>query len=59
MSTRSLETEQKEAAARDKFDGWVGEIAFAIPLMILSGIVWFAAMFGMHFIQWGSLFTQG
>lgn len=57
MSNRQ-EIEMREAAARDKADGWVSEFAFALPMMVLSAVVWMSAMIGMHYIEMGSFFTD-
>ncbi|MCQ9346554.1 hypothetical protein [Corynebacterium phoceense] len=55
MSTR-LETEKQEAAAREADNGIAKEFLFAIPMFILSAIVWLGALMGMHYIEMGSLF---
>ncbi|QPK79967.1 hypothetical protein G7Y31_04550 [Corynebacterium lizhenjunii] len=55
MSNRQ-ELETREAAARDKGDGWVGEFVFVIPMFILMAIVWWGSLVGMHYIEWGTLF---
>lgn len=57
MATRQ-ETEAQEQAARDKADGWVSEFLFVVPMFLLMVIVWYGALFGMHYIEWGSFITQ-
>lgn len=57
MATRQ-ETEAQERAARDKGDGWVSEFAFVAVAFIILAVVWFAALLGLHYIEWGSLISE-
>ncbi|MCZ9297627.1 hypothetical protein [Corynebacterium hesseae] len=55
MVERDLAQEQREAAARDKSDGWVSVFVQWIPSMLLSVVMLGAMMFGMYYIEHGTL----
>ncbi|MTD98303.1 hypothetical protein FKE98_03420 [Corynebacterium aurimucosum] len=55
MVERDLAQEQREAAARDKADGWVSVFVQWIPSMLLSVVMLGAMMFGMYYIEHGTL----
>lgn len=55
MVERDLAQEQREAAARDKADGWVSVFVQWIPSMLLSAVMLGAMMFGMYYIEHGTL----
>ena len=55
MVERDLAQEQREAAARDKADGWVAVFVQWIPSMLLSVVMLGAMMFGMYYIEHGTL----
>ena len=56
MVERDLAQEQREAAARDKADGWVSVFVQWIPSMLLSVVMLGAMMFGMYYIEHGTLY---
>ena len=47
--------EQREAAARDKADGWVSVFVQWIPNMLLAFVLVTAMFLGMFYIEHGSL----
>ena len=51
IGERVLAQEQREAAARDKADGWVSVFVQWIPSMLLSVVMLGALMFGMYYIE--------
>ena len=55
MVERDLAQEQREAAARDKADGWVSVFVQWIPSMLLSVVMLGAMMLGMYYIEHGTL----
>ena len=55
IGERVLAQEQREAAARDKADGWVSVFVQWIPSMLLSVVMLGALMFGMYYIEHGTL----
>lgn len=55
MVERDLAQEQREAAARDKADGWVSVFVQWIPSMLLAVVMVGAMMFGMYYIEHGTL----
>ncbi|MHB2251056.1 hypothetical protein [Corynebacterium aurimucosum] len=55
MVERDLAQEQREAAARDKADGWVSVFVQWIPSMLLAVVMLGAMMFGMYYIEHGTL----
>ena len=52
---RDLAQEQREAAARDKADGWVSVFVEWIPSMLLSVVMLGALMVGMYYVEHGTL----
>ena len=52
---RDMAQEQREAAARDKADGWVSVFVQWIPSMLLSVVLLGALMFGMYYVEHGTL----
>ncbi|HIX78737.1 MAG TPA: hypothetical protein H9978_02105 [Candidatus Corynebacterium faecipullorum] len=52
---RDLAQEQREAAARDKADGWVSVFVEWIPSMLLSVVLVGAMMLGMYYAEHGTL----
>ncbi|WP_157105768.1 hypothetical protein [Corynebacterium phocae] len=50
------EIEKREAAVRNSDDGWVSEFIFAVPMVLITAVVWIASLMGMHYIEWGTLF---
>ena len=55
MVERDLAQEQREAAARDKADGWVSVFVQWIPNMLLAFVLVTAMFLGMFYIEHGSL----
>lgn len=55
IDQRDLAQEQREAAARDKADGWVSVFLQWIPLMLIMVVVITALWFGMFYIEHGTL----
>lgn len=55
IDQRDLAQEQREAAARDKADGWVSVFVQWIPLMLISVVILAALFFGMYYIEHGTL----
>ena len=53
IDQRDLAQEQREAAARDKADGWVSVFLQWIPLMLIMVVVITALWFGMFYIEHG------
>lgn len=47
--------EQREAAARDKSNGWVSVFVQWIPNMLLALVMVAAMFFGMYYIEHGTL----
>ncbi|MDO5031972.1 hypothetical protein [Corynebacterium sp.] len=59
MYERDLAEEQREAAARDKADGWVSVFLMWIPFMLLSVVIVGAMYLGMYAVEHGTIdFTQ-
>lgn len=54
MTTRQ-EREAKEAEARNKADGWVGELVAWIPMGIIVTVILFLLMWGMYAIEMASV----
>lgn len=52
---RDMAQEQREAAARDKADGWVSVFVQWIPSMLLSVVMVGAMMLGMYYAEHGTL----
>ena len=52
---RDLAQEQREAADRDKADGWVSVFVEWIPSMLLSVVLVGAMMLGMYYAEHGTL----
>lgn len=55
IDQRDLAQEQREAAARDKADGWVSVFLQWIPLMLIMVVVITALWLGMFYIEHGTL----
>ena len=55
IDQRDLAQEQREAAARDKADGWVSVFLQWIPLMLIVVVVITALWLGMFYIEHGTL----
>lgn len=55
MVERDLAQEQREAAARDKADGWVSVFVQWIPSMLLAVVMVGAMMLGMYYAEHGTL----
>ena len=55
IDLRDLAQEQREAAARDKADGWVSVFLQWIPLMLIVVVVITALWLGMFYIEHGTL----
>ncbi|WP_412100970.1 hypothetical protein [Corynebacterium aurimucosum] len=55
MVERDLAQEQREAAARDKADGWVSVFVQWIPSMLLAVVMVGAMMLGMYYVEHGTL----
>ena len=55
IDQRDLAQEQREAAARDKADGWVSVFLQWIPMMLIMVVVITALWFGMFYIEHGTL----
>ncbi|MGV0360735.1 hypothetical protein ACUY2X_01385 [Corynebacterium minutissimum] len=52
---RDFAQEQREAAARDKSDGWVSVFVQWIPMMLIALVILTALFFGMYYIEHGTL----
>lgn len=50
-----LAQELREAEARDKADGWVSVFVAWIPYMLVAVVLLSAMVFGMYYIQHGTL----
>ncbi|WP_411709589.1 hypothetical protein [Corynebacterium sp. LaCa116] len=55
IDERDLAQEQREAAARDKADGWVSVFVQWIPSMLLALVMLLAMFLGMYYIEHGTL----
>ena len=55
IDQRDLAQEQREAAARDKADGWVSVFLQWIPMMLIMVVVITALWLGMFYIEHGTL----
>ncbi|WP_144792038.1 hypothetical protein [Corynebacterium singulare] len=55
IDQRDLAQEQREAAARDKADGWGSVFLQWIPLMLIVVVVITALWLGMFYIEHGTL----
>lgn len=55
IDERDLAQEQREAAARDKADGWVSVFVQWIPFMLLALVMLLAMFLGMYYIEHGTL----
>lgn len=55
IDERDLAQEQREAAARDKADGWVSVFVQWIPSMLLAFVMLLAMFLGMYYIEHGTL----
>ena len=55
IDQRDLAQEQREAAARDKADGWVSVFVQWIPSMLLALVMLLAMFLGMYYIEHGTL----
>ena len=55
IDERDLAQEQREAAARDKADGWVSVFVQWIPSMLLALVMLLAMFLGIYYIEHGTL----